>query len=370
MVVSLRIIFSVLSMIVVMATGTCFAVNEFPDPTATPNFRRRVSPYVRIIPTASPTTTRAIRFPHGVFFTARPVETPAPTMAPASPVAQQPRILSVKADPETIVSGSSTTVNFTVSLLDYSKLVKQVRLQRVTASGNSEVGVFEQSPTSGRISSYVLKQTLLETTPGKVTFLVVIERNSPPTLYSYTARSIAIAPTSVTITVEPAPVLATFTSVPTATATPRVSNDLGLKLMVPEGWQLDESLQTLHGPMNLNTFDSQYLKPGGIVPNGQASIDVTRVRMPSSFEDYIAQELEDSDVHFRNDSYRFAGFTGRQIVYTDQYSPTLAYRNVVVYLRHGEFLYKFFLTYHEADWRGSLYVKNFQQVLNSIEFTP
>jgi hypothetical protein len=370
MLAPLRIIFSILSMILVIAPGICFAVNEFPDATATPGIRRPISPYIRIMPTASPTPTRAIRFPHGVFFTARPVVTPAPTMAPASPVAQQPRILSVKADPEIIVSGSSTTVTFTVSLLDFSKLVKQVRLQRVTPSGNNEVGVFKQSPASGRISTYVLKQPLLETNPGKVTFLVAIERNNPPTLYSYTARSMAIAPASVTITVEPAPVSPTLTFVPTATATPRVSNDLGLKLMVPEGWQLDESLQTLHGPLNLNTFGSQYLKPGGIVPTGQASIDVTRVRMPSSIEDYISQELEDSDVHFRNDNYRFAGFTGRQIVYTDPYSPTLAYRNVVVYLHHGEFLYKFFLTYHESDSRGSLYVKNFQQVLNSIVFTP
>ena len=321
--------------------------------------------------------TPRIRIPPRGFPTvAPPVFTPPPTAAPTPASAELPRILGVRATPNVINAGEAATVTFQASILDRSSQVKQVRLQRLESGGAVDVGTFSGS-ASGRLSIYQLNLPMQERNPGTIEFQVVADYQPPAVLYSFSRSSPPqIRPVQVSVTVQPAaarptPVVTPPPVIPPTDTRPiSQRNDLGIRIRVPEGWRVDESLQSLRGPLNINTFNSQYVRPGGMVPPNQGSIDITRVRMPAYPEELISKELEDSAIRSRDDNFQIAGFTGKKIVFTDSFAPGLSYDNVAVYVPHGDYLYKFFLTYYLDDPEGARFTNNFRQVLDSVEFIP
>ncbi len=92
--------------------------------------------------------------------------------------------------------------------------------------------------------------------------------------------------------------------------------------------------------------------------------------MPPYPEELISKELEDSRIRSRDDNFKIAGFTGKKVAFTDSFAPGLSYDNVAIYVSHGEYLYKFFLTYYKDDTKGARFMNSFQEVLDSVEFIP
>jgi hypothetical protein len=361
------------SIMVLLATSdTCLAASISPAPT--PSAAMRLAP--SFIPPGTAATPRIRVPPHRFPTVVPPVITPAPAVSPTPATAELPRILGVRATPNVITVGETAEVIFQASILDPSNQIKQVRLRRLGAGGPVDLGALTGS-ASGRLSVYQLSIPLQERYPGTIEFQVVAAYQPPAVLYSYSHGLPQIPPSQVSINVRPAagtptPVVTPAPVVPPPTDTRPISqrNDLGIRVRVPAGWRIDESLQSLHGPLNINTFNSQYVRPGGIIPPNQASIDITRVRMPSYPEELISNDLEDSTIRSRDDNFQIAGSTGKKVVFTDSFAPGLSYDNVAIYVPHGKYLYKFFLTYYKNDTEGARFMNNFQEVLDSVEFIP
>jgi len=314
-----------------------------------------------------------------------PTRVPA-TAAPATPApGEAPRVLKVGVTPREIIAGENTTVTFEAVILDPDHEVTQVRLQRLGPSGPVDVGPFSGAST-GRTYLYRFSLPLLERGAGRIDFQVIADYQPPVTLYSFARSAPHVGPVPVSLDVRPgaAPPTASTprpirTPVPVyppgPVFTPRPGkinqrSDLGLRIKVPEGWQVDEELPSLGGPLNINTFNSQYIRPGGIIPSNQASIDITRVPVPAYPEEVISKELEDSEVRSRDDNFQVAGISGKRIAYRDAFAPGMSNENVVVYLTYRGYLYKFYLTYYQDDPQESRFLNSFRQVLDSVEFIP
>lgn len=366
---------SQLLIVILLATpGACLATLANPVSAPTPREHVRLAQSRALVapetgPSAAPTLRFLRRTPS---FIPHPI-TAEPTPAPTPGTAEAPKILGVRVNPTTVVAGTTTTVTFQAGILDRLNQVKRVRLQRLSTTGATDVGTFDRTSLARGVL-YQLSLPVMEANPGRIDFQVVADYQPSARLYSFSSRLPQTRAAPVSIEVRPAPAPPTFIATPVATptdaSTRRERSDLGLRIKVPAGWQIDESLQALRGPMNLNTFNSQYVRPGGMIPVNQALIDITRIKLPRFIEEFISGELEESQIHSRDDNFQVAGFNGRRITYTDSFSPGLAYHNVVVYLPHGDYLYKFFLTYNEGDPESPRFSKNFREVLDSVEFLP
>jgi len=143
----------------------------------------------------------------------------------------------------------------------------------------------------------------------------------------------------------------------------------GLTLRCPPDWQLNPAVPE-GGPINLNTFKSQYLS-GGIIPAGGADIDIAYLPNPSgTVQQIMAVDLEDAEEQGIDPrGFSVGGANGKRVSYTDTYTSGLVYRTTAVYVPGGAGLYKFYLTYHKGDPQEAQFISDFEQVLKSVRFS-
>jgi hypothetical protein len=306
-------------------------------------------------------------------------QNPSPPSTPQFPQPYLPKILQVGAFPNRIEAGRTEKIAVRAAIYDPKGLVQTVLLQRLGDAGGSLGNLSRLGGIEGR-SEYAITIPFNEANPGTIALQLVLnlapvslpsmevqrpnfERSVP--LYVTVLEQKLPPPPSLPPPPPPQPV-----NIPQPPPPPDMETrqDLGLQIAVPKGWSADESLRELHGPMNINTFGSQYLH-GGFIPAGNASIDVTSVRMPRNFEDYVRAQLEDSSDQFRQ-VIRIAGLPATEVMYTDKFSPGTSYRNTAVFIPRGGRLYKLFLTYNAGDANPSRHEDDFRQVLSSLQFIP
>ena len=134
-------------------------------------------------------------------------------------------------------------------------------------------------------------------------------------------------------------------------------------------WQLFSRPLEVGGPIALNNFGNAYLN-GGVSPLGGAEIDITSIDLPNvPLSNFIDKELVDATVESQT-TIIVDGVTATKVVYTDIFSPILVYKNISVYVAHQSLLYKFYLSYHDGDPLEDSFITDFQQVLDSVQFTP
>lgn len=142
-----------------------------------------------------------------------------------------------------------------------------------------------------------------------------------------------------------------------------------LVLNIPTAFTLDSGPLSNDGPLSLNNFGNSY-DAGGVIPQGGAAIDVTRIPKPNPpFSDFIAIELQDA-TNLSTAPITVSGVSCTRASYTDVYSATLTYSNVATYCPSGQFLYKFYLSHRSGDPNSSQYLTSYNQVLNSAILTP
>ncbi|MGO9059393.1 MAG: hypothetical protein ACLQU2_18700 [Candidatus Binataceae bacterium] len=272
-------------------------------------------------------------------------------------------MLSVKTAPNSVSLGTTTVVTFTTVIYDPTGLVSQVILQRAQPPGAGLVGELKGSRIDYTLWTYSEAVRLREPRTGTIQFSIVVQYELPSHVTTMTVRrpqTLAPQPVNVEVT---GPTVAV-----SPTAQPIIREGEGVRVVVPPGWQSDDALSAMGGPLNLNTFNSQYER-GGVIPPGQASIDIARVKLPPAVEHYVSNELEGSEVRSSN-AVTVAGSIGRIVFYVDSFAPGLTYDNATVYVPRGSVLYKFFLTYNSNDPRGPSFQSDFRSVLNSVQFRP
>ena len=143
----------------------------------------------------------------------------------------------------------------------------------------------------------------------------------------------------------------------------------GLTLRCPPDWQLNSAVPE-GGPINLNTFNSQYLT-GGIIPAGGADIDIAYFSTPGgSVQEIMALDLEDAEEEAIDPrGFRVGGMNGKRVSYTDAYTPNLVYKTVAVYVPVKAGLYKFYLTYRKGDPQEAQYISDYERILQSVQFS-
>lgn len=144
-----------------------------------------------------------------------------------------------------------------------------------------------------------------------------------------------------------------------------------LSLSTPSGFTISTGLLTVGGPLNFNTFNSNYIR-GGIIPVGGADINVNTVQLPSPpFNNYIDIELAGATITSRA-PLTVSGVSCTQVFYTDSFGEInpLIYNNEVVYCPSGKSLYRFELSYHAGDSHESQFLSSFQQVISNAQFAP
>lgn len=145
----------------------------------------------------------------------------------------------------------------------------------------------------------------------------------------------------------------------------------GFSLNYPSSleWQLDSSALNLGGPISFNNFGNAYLQ-GGIIPRGGAAIDITTILLPSTpLPDFIKKETVDSTIE-SNTNMSVGGEPATKVVFTDSYAPSLTTKTIAVYVPYQALLYKFYISYRNGDSLETKFITAFQQVLESVKFTP
>ncbi|MGI0085581.1 MAG: hypothetical protein ACREBQ_10910, partial [Nitrososphaerales archaeon] len=143
-----------------------------------------------------------------------------------------------------------------------------------------------------------------------------------------------------------------------------------LSLNTPSGFTINSDLLAVGGPLNLNTFNSNYIQ-GGIIPHGGADIHVSTVPLHSPpFNNYIDIQLNGTTITSRG-PINVSGVSCTQVFYTDSYEGTpLSFNNEVIYCPSGKSLYKFNLSYNAGDSHANQYLSSFQQVISNAQFAP
>jgi hypothetical protein len=143
----------------------------------------------------------------------------------------------------------------------------------------------------------------------------------------------------------------------------------GASISYPAGWQLHGETLALNGPIALNNFANAYLQ-GGLVPSGGAEVDITTVPIPTiALGDFISAELVDATIEFTS-TLSVGGEVGTRVAYSDQFTPSLTYKNVALYVPHRALLYKIYLSYRAGDAGEKSFLDAFTEVLNSVKFAP
>jgi hypothetical protein len=142
-----------------------------------------------------------------------------------------------------------------------------------------------------------------------------------------------------------------------------------VSITAPTGFSINANVLSQGGPVALNNFGSKY-QSGGVLPPSGAEIDITRRPLPPPpLNDAIALELDGSMVT-ASKPITVSGLSCTQISYTDVFTPSLTYKNEVVYCPAGGSLYKVFLSYRAGDPQESAYLLNLQQLLVGTVFLP
>jgi hypothetical protein len=126
---------------------------------------------------------------------------------------------------------------------------------------------------------------------------------------------------------------------------------------------------TLQGPITLNNFASEY-DHGGLLPSGGADVYITSINLPTgSLNGFITRELRGATITSTG-TISIAGASGIEVFFTDPFGiDTQTYKEIGVYVPHGNKLYKVYLHYYAGDPSEPIFLMNFQQVLNSMRFT-
>jgi hypothetical protein len=142
----------------------------------------------------------------------------------------------------------------------------------------------------------------------------------------------------------------------------------GIQVTVPSGFQVDFQVLTLQGPITLNNFASQY-EHGGFLPSGGADVYITSITLPTrSLNSFITSELRGATITSTG-TISIAGASATEVFFTDPLGiGTSTYKEIGVYLPHGNKLYKLYLHYNAGDPSEPLFLTTFQQVLNSLQF--
>jgi hypothetical protein len=143
----------------------------------------------------------------------------------------------------------------------------------------------------------------------------------------------------------------------------------GVQVTIPSGFQLDFQVLTLQGPITLNNFASEY-DHGGLLPSGGADVYITSINLPTgSLNGFITRELRGATITSTG-TISIAGASGIEVFFTDPFGiDTQTYKEIGVYVPHGNKLYKVYLHYYAGDPSEPIFLMNFQQVLNSMRFT-
>lgn len=139
----------------------------------------------------------------------------------------------------------------------------------------------------------------------------------------------------------------------------------GVAVGYPPEWRFNSAVADLGGPVALRSF-AEYSR-GGVRPFGGAEIDITRTHDGESLEDVIEHDFSDTEpVSATN--VAVAARAGRRLTYVDA-TNTAAEVTTVVYVPHGGWIYKFFLTYSEGDPAASDHIATFEKVLSTARFS-
>jgi hypothetical protein len=266
---------------------------------------------------------------------------------PAHQRTEPARLVGVQVQPDYIPAGVATHVTIEIVALDPGAEIRRVDVQRVAGG---DLGQPVESARDGRERRFTLQTTMDERDSGAVQLRVLAGRQDGSQLGPLLAQ----------VQIQPG------TGTPTGTGPAETRDDLGIRIVVPPGWSVHEQLRAVGGPLNLNTFASQYEK-SGIIPPGQAAIDITRVPLRQALNDYIRQDLQDTGQQ-QALAVQVGGTNGSEISYVDQFSQGLSYGNVAVYVPRGQQLYKFYLVYHQGDPQRERFGNDFQNVLRSVQF--
>ena len=143
----------------------------------------------------------------------------------------------------------------------------------------------------------------------------------------------------------------------------------GVIFVPPAGYAINSRVAALGGPVSLNNFGSA-AQEGGVLPPGGSEIDITSVPLPSiPLQIFIARELQGATISATK-QITVSGDSCTEKSYSEVFTPTLTYGNVSVYCPHGELLYKLYLSYRAGDPLESQFLASFQNILDTIHFTP
>ena len=145
-----------------------------------------------------------------------------------------------------------------------------------------------------------------------------------------------------------------------------LSQHVGVRVVVPPSWNVNQRVIQAGGPIALNNFSSHYGQ-GGIAPPRGAEIDVTRVPRPKgTVQEYAQEELVDA-VLYGQDKSPVPGRNAYGVRYRDQIGKSET-ENVVIYVPRPRYLYKFYLSYRRGDPSAKNHEKAFRHLVRTAEF--
>ena len=244
-------------------------------------------------------------------------------------------------DPASIEAATATEVTISVAVTG-AVPPRAVELVRVDPGSNGQVlNRFEREGGT----RYRLRRRFQEPQPGTITLL---------------ARAVFGGAAAAGQTVTSAPFTLRVVARPGPPEEPTVSSG-GLTVSVPAGWLVQQATLAAGGPIALRNSAAQRPR-GGVLQPGMCEIEATSTALSGrSMRDVATQELEPRTI----ETVQVAGRPAVRASYRDEFSPTLAYEGVAVYIEGRNRLSRIFLSHRAGDPTASRCVDAFARVVAS-----